>query len=173
MNFWSPKIWKLNFFCPIFAQKARWILTKKNPGNFEFFWKVKNTYHLWNFFFTVWHHFWTENSLCSFERSNATTKMFFSYSDIFAHLHPHLKKQIAKNAKNYKNFRKKMKFKMRLVAGNGIRPGKIRPEGPLNPQESSCKILWSHLKNSWKKFKKTYPPPQTRGWIWNEQYSTR
>ena len=32
---------------------------------------------------------------------------------------------------------------MRLVAGNGI-----RPEGPLNPQESPCKILGSYLKNS-------------------------
>ena len=37
---------------------------------------------------------------------------------------------------------------MRLVAGNGIRPAKIRPEGPLNPQESPCKILGSYLKNS-------------------------
>ena len=67
--------------------------------------------------------------------------MFFSYSDIFTHLHLHLKKKLAKNAKNYKNFRKKMKFKMRLVAGNGIRPGKIRPKGPLNPQKSSCEII--------------------------------
>ena len=73
---------------------------------------------------------------------------------------------------------------MRLVAGNGIRPAKIRPakirpEGPLNPQETSCKILWSHLKNSWKKSQKTYPPPQKKpfflgggGRIWNEQNST-
>ena len=59
---------------------------------------------------------------------------------------------------------KKMKLKMRLVAGNGIRPDKIRPEGPLIPQQSSCKILWSHLKNSWKKTKKTYPQtPLLRG----------
>ena len=88
-------------------------------------------------------------------------KIFFSYSDIFTDLYPHLKKKIAKNAKNYRNFCKKMKFKMRLVAGNGIRPAKIRPEGPLNPQESPCKILGSYLKNSWKKSKKTYPPQKT------------
>ena len=56
------------------------------------------------------------------------------------------------------NFGKKMKFKIRLVAGNGIWPAKIRPEGPLNPLESACKILWPHLKNSWKKSQKTYPP---------------
>ena len=30
---------------------------------------------------------------------------------------------------------------MRLVAGNGIRLAKIRPEGPLNRQNSTCKIL--------------------------------
>ena len=103
-------------------------------------------------------------------------KFFFSYSDIFTHLHPHLKKKIAKNAKNYKNFRKKMKFKMRLVAGNGIRPEKIRPEGPLNPQESSCKILWSHLKNSRKKSPKTYPPqkkPPFWGGVGCEMNKTR
>ena len=47
-----------------------------------------------------------------------------------------------------------MKFKMRLVTGNGIRPAKIRPEGRFNPLESACKILWPHLKNSWKKSKK-------------------
>ena len=46
---------------------------------------------------------------------------------------------------------------MRLVAGNGIRPAKIRPEGPLNLQESACKILWSHLKNCWKDSKKSTP----------------
>ena len=46
------------------------------------------------------------------------------------------KKKIVKNAQNGRNFYKKMKFKIRLVAGNGI-----RPEGPLNPLESACKIL--------------------------------
>ena len=53
------------------------------------------------------------------------------------------------------------KFKIRLVVGNGIRSAKIRPEGPVNPLESACKIFWPHLKNSWKKSKKTYPqkPP--------------
>ena len=84
-------------------------------------------------------------------------KIFFAYSDNFTDLHPHLKKKIAKNAKNCRNFWKKMKFKMRLVAGNGIRPAKIRPEGPLNLQESACKILWSHLKNWWK-YSKSLPP---------------
>ena len=153
------------------------------------------------------------------KRTNATTEMFFSYSDIFTDLHPHLKKQIAKNqrcffhfrifektkngkkkfftnfylekskkkkkkvfrskilkisarpkvqnskagrnlpvngkknntaknAKNYRNFCKKMKFKMRLVAGTGIRPGKIRPEGPFNPQESSWKNFMISSQNS-------------------------
>ena len=103
-------------------------------------------------------------------------KSFFYYSDIFTDLHLHLKKKIAKNAKNCRNFWKKMKFEMRLVAGNGIRPAKIWPEGPLNPQESSCKISWSQLKNSWKNSPKTYPPPKKSPFggrrIWNEQIST-
>jgi hypothetical protein len=51
------------------------------------------------------------------------------------------KKKMVKNGQNGRNFCKKMKFKIRLVAGNGIRPAKIRPEGPFNPLESSCKIL--------------------------------
>jgi hypothetical protein len=51
------------------------------------------------------------------------------------------KKKIVKIGQNGRNFCKKMKFKIRLVAGNGIRPAKIRPEGPLNPLESACKIL--------------------------------
>ena len=36
---------------------------------------------------------------------------------------------------------------MRLVAGNGIWPAEIRPEGPLNPQELPYKILGSYLTN--------------------------
>ena len=51
------------------------------------------------------------------------------------------KKKIVKNAQNGRNFYKKMKFKMRLVAGNGIRPAEIRQEGWFNPLESACKIL--------------------------------
>jgi len=51
------------------------------------------------------------------------------------------KKKIVKNGQNGRNFCKKMKFKIRLVAGNGIRPAKIWPEGPLNALESACKIL--------------------------------
>ena len=35
--------------------------------------KVKNTYHLWNSFFTVWDHFWTQNSVRGFLRTNVTT----------------------------------------------------------------------------------------------------
>ena len=68
------------------------------------------------------------------------------------------KKKIVKNGRN---FCKKMKFKLRLVAGNVIWPAKIRPEGPPNLLKSACKILWPHLENSGKKSKKTYPPPQS------------
>ena len=62
-------------------------------------------------------------------------------------------------------FLEKMKFKTRLVAGNSIWPAKIRPEGPLSLLKLSCKIFWYHLKNSWKKFKKTYPPPKKRAFL--------
>ena len=51
------------------------------------------------------------------------------------------KKKIVKNGQNARNFCKKMKFKIRLVAVNDICPAKIRPEGPLNPLELTCKIL--------------------------------
>ena len=85
------------------------------------------------------------------------------------------KKKIVKNGQNGRNFWKKMKFKIRLVAENAIRTAKIRPEGPLNPLELICKILWPHLKNSWKKSKKTDPPPKPPFWggrIWNQHFST-
>ena len=42
--------------------------------------------------------------------------------------------------------------------------GNIRPEGPLNSQETSCKILWSHLKNSWKKIQKNITPKNPSFW---------
>ena len=45
------------------------------------------------------------------------------------------KKKIVKNGQNGRNFCKKMKFKIRLVAGNGIQPAKIRLEGLSNPLE--------------------------------------
>jgi hypothetical protein len=45
------------------------------------------------------------------------------------------KKKIVKNAQHGRNFYKKMKFKIRLVARNGIRSAKIQLEGPLNPLE--------------------------------------
>ena len=177
-----PKIWKLNFF--FFA--ILWFLLKKHGKslpkktreilNFFEKWKIRIIFEItflpFDIIFDPQNHFGTLKELM------LRLKNFFSYSDIFTDLYPHLKKKIAKNAKNYRNFCKKMKFKMRFVAGNGIRPAKIRPEGPLNPQESPCKILGSYLKNSWKKSKKTYPPPKKNpflgggGRIWNEQYST-
>ena len=69
---------------------------------------------------------------------------------------------MSKNEQNCRNFCKKMKFKTRLVAGNGIWPAKIRPKGPVSPLELSCKIFRPHLKNSLKKSKKIYPPPQKK-----------
>ncbi len=53
------------------------------------------------------------------------------------------KKKIVKNGQNGRNFWKKMKFKIRLLAANGIRPAKIWREVPLIPLpvESKCKIL--------------------------------
>jgi hypothetical protein len=51
------------------------------------------------------------------------------------------KKTIVKNGQNARNLCKRMKFKIRLVAGNGIWSAKIRLEGPLNTLESTSKIL--------------------------------
>ena len=51
------------------------------------------------------------------------------------------KKKKVKNGQNGRTFCKKMKFKIRSVAGNGIWLAKIRPEGPLKPLEAACKIL--------------------------------
>ena len=87
-QFLIPKIWKLNFFffaiLRFLLKKHGKSLPKKNAGNFEFFWKVKNTYQLWNYFFTVWHHFWPQNLFWCFKRTNATTEIFFF---IFWHFH--------------------------------------------------------------------------------------
>ena len=53
-SIFDPQNLKINFFfCPILLKKHGKSLPKKKQKNFEFFWKVKNTYHLWNYFFTV------------------------------------------------------------------------------------------------------------------------
>ena len=75
-------------------------------------------------------------------------KTKFKYFVVIWSLFGTLKKKISKNEQNCRNFCKKMKFKTRLVAGNGILPAKIWHKGPVSPLELSCKIFRPHLKNS-------------------------
>jgi hypothetical protein len=70
------------------------------------------------------------------------------------------KKKIVKNGQNGRNFCKKIKFKIRLVAGNGIWPAKIRPEGPLNPLESACKKILTLSQKFMQKIPKNRHPLQ-------------
>ena len=72
------------------------------------------------------------------------------------------KKTIVKNGQNARNFCKKMKFKIRLVAGNGIWSAKIRPEGPLNPLESTCEFYDIISKICEKNLTKQTPPKKKK-----------
>ena len=81
----------------------------------------------------------------------------------FGHFLTIWKKKMSRNEQNCQNFCKKMKFKTRLVVGNGIWWVKIWLERLLSPLKLLCKIFWPHLKNSLKKYKKTSPPPKKKG----------
>jgi hypothetical protein len=47
---------------------------------------------------------------------------------------------------------------MRLVAGNGIRLGKIRPEGPINPQKKRHVKFYDLITKIHEKNPKNIPP---------------
>ena len=78
----------------------------------------------------------------------------------------------AKNGKDFilrkkllfRNFCKKMKFKIWLVTGNCIWPTKIRLEDPLTPQNRHVKCFWLHPKNSCKKSPKQTLPKTDLKW---------
>ena len=59
----------------------------------NFFWHLKNMNSLQNSFWAVQDYFWAQNYFKGFKRTNATTKIFFWFSDILTHFHPHLEKK--------------------------------------------------------------------------------
>ena len=68
-------------------------------------------------------------------------KTKFKYFVVIWSLFGTFKKKCLKMSKIAEISAKKMKFKTRLVAGNGIWWAKIRPKGPVSPLELSCKIF--------------------------------